>query len=200
MEEEYIRSEVQHAIREAGFDDYHPPDIKQTETGRPDVFGLNPRDACIVIEVKKMDELVRVEPWIPFSIISDSQRNWLDWWYVDRKGLCFIAIGTTFGSPRRLWVIPWERWVAYEKWKSPDGKDARAELCDLDKYFQKYELIWKGSRVWEFKTGHPIYDIAVRYHSEDDWTTQFSYRFELEKKVKKRSKKKEQTNEKNADE
>lgn len=162
-----------------GFDDHHPEDSKQTGRGRPDIFGLNSIERCIVIEVKGIAEKKRVDPYLNFNEISDSQRRWLDWWVWDRLGAGYIGIGTYFGSPRQLWIIPWQRWVKYEYYKFQKDKVYKAPVPDIEQYFHRYKMIWiGGENKWQMPEDHPIAKIRTWYHDKGEWQEEHSFRFD----------------------
>lgn len=182
MDEADIRLEMQHAIRKIGFDDHHPEDSRQTGRGRPDIFGLNPIDRTIVIEVKKIEEKKRVDSNLYFKEISNSQRKWLDWWVHDRTGAGFLGLGTVFGKPRQMWIIPWHRWAAFELWKVKETGNEYAELNEINTYFREkehYALEWVNSTEgWAFLSDHPLMKIKRSAHTFDEWSKIYSWRSE----------------------
>ena len=164
MLEAKIRMELQRSMMLAGLEYHHPEDSKRTDTGRPDILCIN----GAVVEVKKIDELIRKEPWFDPTKISNTQRRQLDYYCFGRVFLTFLAIGTTFGNPRRLWVIPWTDWVAMEyalQYKNPDK--FRIQLSDLES-FTEYEMTWGKGSLWTFPTDHPILKVAMPRH-ENEW-------------------------------
>lgn len=192
MKEDAIRSEIQHMMREIGFDDYHPPDMRAVTNltsgkapGRPDIFCLNPAGPTVVIEVKRISPLVREEPWFDPEKISNNQRDWLDWWTYGRLGKGYIGIGTTFGKPRRLWIIPWDNWNLLEhKISSRQAENmsppmalpaARITITDLE-LMKAFECEWKGSGIWQLPEFHPIYLVPTMIHNKNQFVVQ-SFRY-----------------------
>jgi hypothetical protein len=178
MNEADIRRKLQRTLIAAGFEEYHPPDIQQTETARPDILSIN----GFVIEVKRIDSLVRETPWFDPAKISNGQRKHLDYYYYDRRFPCFLAIGTTF-TPYRLWVVPWFLWNKLEKTLSQEGLnlDFRITLTELETNFSTYELYNKTPHV--FKTTeftipawHPLQNIPRLPRRNDEWGI-YSIRF-----------------------
>jgi len=118
MNEQYFRVEIYHMMQLLGFNPYHPPDMKQYintakyKTGKPDLFCLNPVGPTVIIEVKMF---VPQKKNVKFDgkLISDAQRNWLDWWSWERLGYSYIAICTK-EAKRKAWLIPWPIYVSME--------------------------------------------------------------------------------------
>jgi len=181
MNESKIREELQRAMLNAGLEFYHPPDIRQTPTARPDILSIN----GIVIECKTIKSLIEKEPWFNPKEISNGQRKHLDFYGFARHFLTFLAIGTLW-RPRRLWCIPWETWVHMENTLSDYGKDLgfRISLSKLEE-FPQYELPWNPTtKVWNFLSSHPIMLANNRSpHLSSDWLP-YSLRFPEEEKTK----------------
>ena len=193
MRENSIRLEVAHMLRIQGFNDYHPPDMARSANltadsapGRPDLFFLNTKGPTVVVEVKVIEPKARIEPWFDPQHISNNQRKWLDWWVFGRQGQGYIAIGTIFGTPRRLWLIPWLNWDLLEKAladkqsqnMSPPAiiPPARVAISDLE-IMRIYECEWKGKGIWELPMGHPVKEIATLKHDKNQYVEK-SFRFQ----------------------
>ena len=148
---------------------------------RPDIFGLNPVERTIVIEVKMMDPKKKVEPWIHPKMISNGQRQWLDNWVFRSGGAGFIGIGTA-DAPRQAWIVPWEDWVKMENELHILVDDFHIKVSNIP---VAYELT-RVTGGWEFPAFHPV----LMYASEDaspakfkTWTEEIhSLRFEDKKK------------------
>lgn len=176
MNEEHIRVEIQHLVNSLGFWHHHPADTGPTESARPDIFCLNPRGVTVVIEVKRIEPKVKIEPWFDPANISDGQRQWLDNWYF-KLGLGFIGIGT-IEAPRRLWIIPWQAWVEMEVKLCEKDTFFRINLSNLDEEFE-LERIAGG---WKLPLYHPLLPLALETtrppRSTHEWNEKkFSFRF-----------------------
>jgi hypothetical protein len=178
MNEEQIRREFQQAMINVGLEVYHPPDIRQTETARPDILSIN----GVVVECKTMKPKERIEPWFDPKEISNGQRKHLDYYCWARHFLTFLVIGTLW-RPRRLWCIPWKEWVDMEHVVSNHAENLafRISLSKLEE-FPQYELPWSPiTHFWVFPEGHPITLAHNRGpHFPSDWLP-YSIRFPEEK-------------------
>jgi len=160
MKEEDLRMEIQRSMTKAGLEWYHPADTGFTEVARPDILSVS---GC-VIEVKRIDEKVRIEPWFDPKMIPNRQRRQLDYYSYGRGFQTYLAIGTTFGRPRRMWVIPWKLWATLERElmveNEVDAEKLRIPISELE-CFSQYELKWLGKGIWDFRIAHPILMLAI---------------------------------------
>lgn len=202
MLEEVIRVEVERLLGSVGLEFYHPPDVMRTLRSRPDIYSMNPSGLSFVIEVKRIESKTLIEDWMDLEIISNPQRRWLDRWAY-RGGMGFLALGTTTVGARRLWIIPWLEWAAFEQRKTHGPlASSRVEVSEIEAEFSQYECKWitgKGKAPWQFPETHPIMTNPLIVHKqfgENDWDKvrgpRFSIRFEEpEKKPKVKKEKKE---------
>ena len=175
MNEDTLRMELQRSMMLAGLEYHHPEDSKRTDSGRPDILSIS----GAVIEVKKIEETSRIEPWFDPKKISKPQRRQLDYYSFGRGIQTYLAIGTTFGRPRRMWVIPWKMWVALEfrlvdelvsdnpLMIKPIAIEKFRILISKLEVFKEYEMVWTGKSVWKFPFAHPILMLSnIRLESE----------------------------------
>lgn len=188
MLEENIRTEVSRLLHSMGFEAYHPPDIKQTASARPDIFSLNPQGRSFVIEVKRIEQKVNVEEYFEYAKISKRQRQWLDRWF-RRGGYGFLALGTV-GPGRQLFIIPWSDWASFEK-KSHKIDATKVSMKSIQEAFgTTCEAKWLGNTnapfpiaSWELPEAHSLRSIKSAFvpvpMTNKDWndTNPFSMRF-----------------------
>ena len=179
MKEEDLRMEIQRSMTKAGLEWYHPADTGFTEVARPDILSVS---GC-VIEVKRIDEKVRIEPWFDPKMIPNRQRRQLDYYSFGRGFPTYLGIGTTYGKPRRMWVIPWRLWSLLEDElivaNEVKPEDLRIPISEIERFYQ-YELDWQGKGVWGFNVDHPILLLA-KIRTNHEWDVK-SIRFPEEKK------------------
>ena len=190
MNEAKIRLEISHALNDVGFTAYHPPDRFAEDGGRIDIYGLNPVGPTIAVEAKDIQSKSRIEEYLDPREISVSQRRWMDWWVYCRGGQAFLGLGTVT-RPRRLWIIPWDKWITAEKDQLSKCNGLLADCLDALRMpisvIEKigwppsnprglYELIWnKGN--WAFQETHPIMEIKRKEKLNWDWDKPISLRF-----------------------
>ncbi len=143
MLEETIRREVMRLMFTMGFDCMHIPDIRASESARPDLYCMQPIGQSFAIEVKRLEHRERVEPSLACSSISNAQRKWLDRWTLHRGGKAFLALGTV-DPPRRLFIIPWRTWLVHEQKKG-------MEVHGFDGLYPQQELRMYISDILEFR-------------------------------------------------
>jgi len=157
VDEAKIRIEIQNMLVEAGLEYYHPADTGFTENARPDILSVN-KHGGIVIEVKIIEKKKRIEPWFDPKKIPNRQRRQLDYYCWDRHINTYLAIGTTFGKPRRIWLVEWYLWVEMEKQLvelNEGSLDFRINMSDLvNRNFQ--ELIWNTGGKWTLPWDHVL--------------------------------------------
>jgi hypothetical protein len=162
---------------------------------------MNPKGGSFVIEVKTLEAKARVVPWFDPAIISNSQRKWLDRWYT-RGGRGYLGLGTSDLGKRRLWIIPWGKWFAFENAifgaeKIVQGVEIpklRISVDDLDGCFKEYECEWHiiknhkyPNSPWTLPLGHPLLNQTWLSHQamkDEDWAA-LSPRYEEKEKPKK---------------
>lgn len=192
MNEDVIRREIQTLIQSLGYVYLHIPrntrmvDGKVITPGRPDIWGVRP-DGSIVVEVKDFDPKKRRDDWIYASEIADNQRAWLDWLQFCISLPAFLAIGTKIGNryhPRRLWFVPWYRWVFMEKHLVERAGKVdplqKIGVKDLEEFCAESEITWLGARLWQLPPDHPLWivnSIRVTNVSLKDFPA-VSHRFE----------------------
>ena len=158
-----------------------PPTWKRESISmaRPDIYGLNPSGKTVVIEVKKIEPKVKIDPWLDPADISDGQRAWLDMWCYDAKGEGFLGVGT-IEAPRRLWIIPWMEWVDMEKRLGETSLHFKITLTDLDAVSKGDYELKKITGGWELPEFHPLLGLALETSSPTLYigkTSPHSFRF-----------------------
>ena len=197
MNEAAIRLEISHTLNGVGFCAYHPPDRFAEDGGRIDIYALNPVGPTIVVEVKDIQAKSRIEEYLDPREISVSQRRWMDWWTWGRGGQAYLGLGTVT-RPRRLWIIPWDKWNQAEREQllKCDNllgnclESLRMPIRVIEKIGWSlsnpkgpYELSWNKGR-WTFQDTHPIMNIKRKEVGAWDWNKPISLRFaEKEKKI-----------------
>jgi hypothetical protein len=144
--------------------------------GRPDILILNPTGVTKVAEVKVVNLARNLS--FAFAQIEDDQRKWMNAW-TGAKGAAYIAIGTIGESHRRIWMIPWKAWLAYEEHEIGEGRTYMPVDLSLYKKTPEKGLLysleylcseWKMIRVlgekkeddkftgahWDFPKNHPV--------------------------------------------
>jgi hypothetical protein len=176
MNEEIIREEIQRLLANAGIWYYHPPDFEAEKhgKGRPDIMCLN---IPVVIECKRIEPKVEIEPWFDPAKISDAQRVWLDMYVYEAGYHAYIGIGT-IEIPRRTWLISWRDWVDMEKKLGEKELNFRITITDLELFVD--EELTRITGGWELKPYHPLLAVApVNGHPPlSYWNKQqYSFRF-----------------------
>ena len=200
MLEADIREEVQKMLREAGWNDYHPPDIAfkgapvgGVSMGRPDIYLFNTVGPSAVCEVKTFTRVKTIETYLDPSKISNKQRRWLDWFTYGRKGMGLLAIGT-LDRPRQLFLVPWERYVEQEVFQiNREALDEgfNSDTIDLATIgvpkkmlihlFEQpsWECTWT-KEGWKMHLDHPLLKIPTMPHVKEQWNA-VSLRIQEEK-------------------
>jgi hypothetical protein len=200
MLEADIREEVQKMLRDLGWNDYHPPDIAfkgapvgGVSMGRPDIYLFNTVGPSSVCEVKTFTRVKTIELYLDPSRISNKQRRWLDWFTYGRGGMGLLAIGS-LEQPRRLFLVPWSRYVEEEVFQI--NREALEEgfntdtidiaTCGVPKkmgisLFERegWECAWQSGH-WSVNLEHPILKITTLPHNKEQWNT-ISLRIKEEK-------------------
>ena len=182
--ESKIQNDIQGALRGLYFHAYHPPDIidkrrsptpapydpTKVPMGQPDIFAIGPKRAALIVEVKKTDTRKTMPQCFTPSVISEGQRNFMDYWTYAKSGFCYLGIGTQYVRPadsytdkqqsRQILVIPWKLWVTYEIHRYRVLGYHITDIISWDDIYEEfcaYELE-VDSRKWYFPTSHVCFD------------------------------------------